>query len=246
MDRALYVAMTGAKHTMMAQSINSHNLANVSTTGFRADLNAFMSVPVQGEGMPTRINAIATNLATDFTNGVINATGRELDMAVNGDGWIGVLAKDGEEAYTRAGDLRIGTGGLLTNGAGHAILGNGGPIVIPPAEKIEIGVDGTISIKPVGQAATALVTVDRIKLVNPDQSELYKGKDGLMRTKSGLPAAVDFDMSLVSGSLETSNVNPVNALVEQITLARQFEIQIKAMKAVDDIEASTAQMMRLS
>ena len=246
MDRAIYVAMTGAKQTMLAQSINSHNLANVSTTGFRADLNAFMSVPVQGQGLPTRVNAIATNTESDFTHGAINATGRELDMAINGDGWIAVQADNGEEAYTRAGDLRIDTGGMLTNGAGHPVLGNGGPIVIPPAEKIDIGVDGTISIKPVGQTATALVTVDRIKLVNPDNDALYKAEDGLMRTRNGIPAAIDTNAALISGALESSNVNSVNALVEQITLARQFEVQVRVMKAVEENESATSRMMSLS
>ena len=246
MDRAIYVAMTGAKQTMLAQSVNSHNLANVSTTGFRADLNAFMSAPVQGQGMPTRVNAIATSTESDFSHGVINTTGRELDMAVNGDGWIAVQSDNGEEAYSRAGDLRIDTGGMLVNGAGHPVIGNGGAIVIPPAEKIEIGVDGTISIKPVGQAATALVNVDRIKLVNPDNATLYKAEDGLMRTRNGIPAANDTTTRLISGALESSNVNSVNALVEQITLARQFEVQVRVMKAVEENESATARMMSLN
>lgn len=247
MDRMLYVAMTGAKQTMLAQSVNSHNLANVSTTGFRADLNNFLNVPIEGQGYPSRVNSVAQNPGTDFSTGKIMSTGRELDMAIKGDGWIAVQAKDGSEAYTRAGDLRISTGGLLTTGAGHPVLGSGGgPIIVPSAEKLEIGVDGTISIRPVGQSATALVSVDRIKLVNPASNELSKGPDGMMRTRNGIPASADANTTLVSGALETSNVNPVDALVKQITLARQFEMQVKAMKAVDDNASMTAQMMRLS
>jgi len=246
MDRMLYVAMTGAKQTMIAQSINNHNLANVSTTGFRADLNTFLSVPVEGQGLPSRVNVMARTPASDFTPGQINSTGRELDMAVKGDGWIAVQASNGSEAYTRAGDLRIGTGGLLTNGAGYPVMGNGGPIVIPPSEKLEIGVDGTISIRPVGQAAKSLVSVDQIKIVNPPLSTLVKGEDGLMRSRDGVPAIADFNTALISGALETSNVNPVDALVKQITLARQFEIQVKAMKAVDENASMTSRMMSLN
>ncbi len=246
MDRMLYIAMTGAKQTMYAQSVNSNNLANASTTGFRADLNTYLSVPIAGEGYPSRINTVTQTMETDFTPGSINATGRELDMAVKGEGWIAVQAKDGSEAYTRAGDLRIATGGLLTNGAGHPVIGNGGPIVIPPAEKLEIGVDGTISIRPVGQAASVLVTVDRIKLVNPGFDQIAKGADGLMRTKNGLPAAPDVNTTLVSGALETSNVNTIDALVKQIALARQFEVQVKAMSTVDENAQMTTQMMRIN
>jgi len=246
MDRMLYIAMTGAKQTMFSQSVNSHNLANASTTGFRADLDSFLSVPVVGAGYQSRINTVAQSMQTDFRPGTLNATGRDLDMAIKGDGWITVQAKDGSEAYTRAGDLRIQTGGLLVNGAGHPVMGNGGPIVIPPAEKLEIGVDGTISIRPIGQSATALVSVDRIKLVNPDFDQLYKGKDGLMRTRDGLPAAPDVNTTLVSGALETSNVNIIDALVKQIALARQFEVQIKAMSTVDENAQVTTQMMRIN
>jgi len=246
MDRMLYVAMTGAKQTMFAQSVNSNNLANASTTGFRADLNKFVSAPVSGAGYPTRINTMVITQETDFTPGNINSTGREMDIAIKGNGWITVQAEDGSEAYTRAGDLRVEAGGLLTNGAGHPVMGNGGPIVLPPAEKLEIGVDGTISIRPVGQSATALVTVDRLKLVNPESSQLIKGLDGLMRTKDGLPAAVDANTRLVSGALESSNVNPIDALVKQITLARQFETQIKAMSTVDENAQITTQMMRIN
>ncbi len=246
MDRMLYIAMTGAKQTMYAQSVNSNNLANASTTGFRADLNTYLSVPVAGAGYPSRVNTVTQAMETDFTPGSINSTGRELDMAVKGDGWIAVQAKNGTEAYTRAGDLRIATGGLLTNGAGHPVIGNGGPIVIPPAEKLEIGVDGTISIRPVGQAASVLVTVDRIKLVNPDFDQLTKGADGLMRTKDGLPATADINTTLVSAALETSNVNTIDALVKQIALARQFEVQVKAMSTVDENAQITTQMMRIN
>ncbi len=246
MDRMLYVAMSGAKQTMLAQGAISNNIANVNTTGFHQDFSAFRAMPVYGAGLPTRVYAMAERPATDFTPGVIQSTGRDLDLAIQGDGWFAVQARDGSEAYTRAGDLHLAAGGVLTNGAGLPLLGNGGPIVIPAAEKIEIGVDGGISIRPVGQSATNLAVVDRVRLVNPDARELVKGADGLMRMKSGAPVEPDAAVRVTAGAIESSNVNPVEALVQQITLGRQFDLQIRMMKTADENDTVTTQMMKLS
>lgn len=246
MDRMLYVAMTGAKQTMLAQSAVSNNIANVNTTAFHQDFSAFRAMPVYGAGLPTRVYAMAERPATDLTPGVIQSTGRDLDLAIDGSGWFAVQARDGSEAYTRAGDLHLGAGGLLTNGTGLPLLGNGGPIVIPPADKIEIGVDGSISIRPVGQAAANLAVVDRIRLVNPDVRQLVKGEDGLMRMKNGAALEPDASVSVAAGALESSNVNPIEALVQQITLGRQFDLQIKLMKTAEENDAATTQMMKLT
>lgn len=246
MDRMLYVAMTGAKQTMLAQSAISNNIANVNTTAFHQDFSAFRAMPVYGAGLPTRVYAMAERPATDLTSGVIQSTGRDLDLAIDGSGWFAVQARDGSEAYTRAGDLHLGAGGLLTNGTGLTLLGNGGPIVIPPADKIEIGVDGSISIRPVGQAAANLAVVDRIRLVNPDVRQLVKGEDGLMRMKNGAALEPDASVTVAAGALESSNVNPIEALVQQITLGRQFDLQIKLMKTAEENDAATTQMMKLT
>lgn len=245
MDRALYVAMSGAKQTMLVQTANTHNLANLGTTGFRADLESLRAMPLFGPGLPTRVYAMAERPVVELAEGVVQSTGRDLDMAIKGQGWFAVQAPDGTEAYTRAGDLRIGAGGVLLNGEGYPVLGNGGPIVVPPAEKIELGVDGTISINPVGQKGNALAVLDRIKLVKPDPLQLVKGDDGLMRIKGGGDSEPDASVTLVPGALESSNVNPVEALVKQITLSRQFEMQVKVMKAADDNDQVSTQMMRL-
>jgi flagellar basal-body rod protein FlgF len=242
----LYIAMTGAAQTMAAQAANTHNLANTSTTGFRADLAAFRAMGVYGHGQPSRVFAMAERPGTDFSPGTVSATGRELDVAINGEGWIAVQARDGSEAYTRAGDLRVNTGGQLVTGAGHPVLGNGGAIAIPPAEKIEIAADGTISIKPVGQAATALVSVDRIKLVKPPVEELRKGEDGLFRVAGGRSVEPDATVQVIGGSLETSNVNPVDAMVNMITLARQFEMQVKAMRTTEQNDQVATTLVRLA
>lgn len=245
MDRMLYVAMTGAKQTLVAQAANAHNLANVSTSGFRADLAAFRAMPVFGPGQASRVYAMAERPGVDWSAGVVSHTGRELDVAVMGEGWIAVQGRDGREAYTRAGDLRVTPSGQLTTGAGLAVLGNGGPIAIAPYEKLDIGADGTISIRASGQAAAALAVVDRIKLVNPPRAELRKGEDGLMRLRDGRDAEADAGVRLVSGSLEGSNVNAVDALVNMLTLQRQFEMQVKMMRTTEETDAAAAQLMRL-
>lgn len=245
MDRMLYIAMTGASQTLTAQAANNHNLANASTTGFRADLAAFRAMPVYGPGAPTRVYAMAERPGIDFQSGTVTATGRDLDIAVNGQGFIAVQAPDGSEAYTRAGDLRVSTAGLLVTGAGHPVLGNGGPISLPQAEQLEIGNDGTISIRPAGQSAATLAVVDRIKLVNPPLDKLVKGNDGLLRQDDDVPAPADGLVTIVSGSLETSNVNAVDAMVNMITLARQFEMQVKMMRTTEQNDEAAAAILRV-
>jgi flagellar basal-body rod protein FlgF len=247
MDRLLYVAMSGADQALRAQAANSHNLANVSTHGFHADLSTFRSMPVFGPGHPTRVYAMAERPGTDMSHGSIVQTGRELDVAVKTDGWIAVRSPDGTEAYTRAGDLRINTAGQLETGAGYAVLGNAGPIAIPPADKVEIAADGTISVLPHGEQASTLAVVDRIRLVKPDPAQLEKGHDGLMHLKPGsAPAQPDAAVQLVPGALEQSNVNAVEAMIGMISLARQFEMQVKMMSMAEDMDQASAQMMRVA
>lgn len=245
MDRMLYISMNAAQHTMLAQATNANNLANVNTTGFRSDLDQFRSMPVFGEGMPSRVYAQTERPATDYQHGSMQSTGRELDIAVQGDGFIAVQGKDGREGYTRAGDLHITETGQLLTGTGLAVMGEGGPIAIPPAEKIEIGSDGTISIRPVGEASNALAVLDRIKLVKPDLKEAFKDNDGLIRLRDGSDAPLDAEVKVVSGTLEGSNVNAVDALVNMIQLQRQYEMQVKMMKTANDNSASSARLLQL-
>lgn len=246
MDRMLYVAMSGAKQTMLAQTANSNNLANATTNGFRADLAAFRSQPVFGPGAPTRVYAMTERPGVDLTAGVINSTGRDLDVAIKGQGWIAVQTADGGEAYTRAGNLNLSEEGLLITGGGDPVLGSGGPITLPNAEKIDIGTDGTVSIRGLGQAASTLTTLDRIKLVNPDEKQLVKGADGLMRLKSGEQAAADASVNLISGALESSNVNAVEAMVNMIALARQYEAQVKMMSAAKEADEISTQLLSMT
>ncbi|MEN7342612.1 MAG: flagellar basal-body rod protein FlgF [Pseudomonadota bacterium] len=245
MDRLAYVAMTGARQTEIAQTVNNNNLANASTTGFRADLHAFASSPVDGPGRPTRVNAVGETFATDFTQGATLATGRDLDVAIQGDGFFAVQTQDGSEAYTRAGDFRVNSVGQLLTAAGDQVMGEGGPVAIPPSTTVTIATDGTISVRPLGQASNALATVDRLKLVKPVLSEIEKSTDGLIRRKDGLVEPSDANVLLTPGALETSNVNVAESLVSMITLARHYEMQVKAIKTAEENADSASQLLKM-
>ncbi len=245
MDKYLYVAMTGAKETLRAQAVNSHNLANASTGGFRADLAAFQTRAVEGSGYASRAYATNATIGWDTTGGALQSTGRDLDVAVQGEGWIAVQAADGSEAYTRAGDLRIDTDGLVRNGAGDLVLGDGGPLSVPPRGSVLIGADGTLSVVPLGQGPETTAVVGRIKLVNPPAQMLERGADGLFRTKDGAPAPADASVQLASGVLESSNVDAAGAMVEMIELARRFELQVKAIRTAEEDGSTAARLLRL-
>jgi flagellar basal-body rod protein FlgF len=246
MDRMLYLAMTGAKHAMLAQQTNANNLANVNTTGFRADLDSFMSVPVKGAGYDDRTYAVDTRAGSNMDAGSLIHTGRELDIAINGEGWIAVQSRNGSEAYTRRGDLQVSSLGILQTGDGLPVIGNGGPIAIPPAQKLEIGRDGTVSFVPLGQDPNTLVVLDRIKLVKPGLDQVEKSDDGLFRLTNGQIAEPDAEVGVASGTLESSNVNQVDALVKMINYARAFEMHMKVISAANKNDESSATLLRTS
>jgi flagellar basal-body rod protein FlgF len=243
MDRGLYVAMTGAKQIMQAQAVNNHNIANVNTVGFRADGVSFVSQPIYGVGFPTRVNAVANDSGTDFSSGVLQSTGIETDVAVNGKGYIAVQGLDGKEAYTRSGDLRISATGAVTTASGLPVLTEQGPLNIPPATQVTIGSDGTVSVVPLGLAPSASTQTDIIKLVNPPEQNLQKGDDGLLRLKDGTTAPTDPTVTITSGMLESSNVNAAQSLINMIELQRMYEFQVKSMNSADQNEQTSEQLL---
>jgi flagellar basal-body rod protein FlgF len=243
MDRGLYVAMTGAKQIMQAQAVNNHNIANINTVGFRADAVSFVSQPIYGPGFATRVNAVASDAGTDFSSGVMQGTGRDLDISVNGNGYIAVMGSDGTEGYTRAGDLRVGVDGSVTTAAGQQVLTESGPLNIPPATTVTVGNDGTISVVPLGLNPIGISPTDRIKLVNPAQKDLQKGSDGLLRLKDGRKAETDPTVTVTSGVLESSNVNAAQSLINMIELQRLYDFQVKSMNSSDQNEQMAEQMM---
>ncbi len=246
MDKSLYLSMTATTNTMLSQATVTSNLANASMPAFRADMEQFRSMPVFGDGLPSRVYAMSERAGIDYSHGTIYHTGNPLDFAINGDGWLAVQTADGGEAYTRRGDMRLNNAGLLENGNGQLILGNGGPIAMPPAEEVIIGTDGTISIRPAGQDEKTLAIIDRIKLVNPSTDDLYKGGDGLFRLRSEELASIDASVRVAPESLETSNVSMVSAMVNMIELARQFEMGIKAMAAAKENDEVGTRILSLN
>lgn len=248
MDKALYIAMTGAKNNMLAQVSRSNNLANLNTSGFKAEFSQARALPVYyGEGAPSRAYAISENQGTNFKHGPLIETGRDLDIAIEREGFIAVQANDGQEAYTRAGSLHIDALGVLRNGSGLPVMGNGGPITVPAAQKVDIAIDGTITIVPLGQGVSDPAVIDRIRLVNPDIKLLRKGEDGLFRVndpEADIPA--DAQVRVVPGFVEGSNVNAVEELVGILSLSRQYEMQVKLMQTVKQNSESSARLLQSS
>ena len=246
MDKALYIAMTGATHNMRSQTSHANNLANASTVGFKSDYVAARSMPIYGgDGLPSRAYALAERPRTDFTTGSLQQTGRELDIAVDGDGFIAVQAPNGDEVYTRAGSLYIDKLGILRTGNGLPVMGNGGNITILAADKIEIGIDGNITLIP-SDDVTQPQTVDRIKLIEGEPDQMFKGEDGLFRFKDGRnPPAAEGAIRVASGYLEGSNVNAVNELTGILSLSRQYEMQVKLMSTAKEMSEAEARLLQL-
>lgn len=236
MSELLRTVMAGARQVMRAQAINANNLANASTDGFRAELAHITSLE-DVDGMRS---------TPDLRQGMVRTTGNALDISINGEGWIAVLTPEGTEGYTRRGDLQVDAFGQLTNGAGQAILGDAGPIALPPFANVEIGADGSISIQPLGDPASSRTEVDRIRLVSLDERQLRRGGDGVLRLPDGQAAEPDASVRLQSGSVEGSNVNAVSEMLRMMDLARQFEAQVQLMKTAEEDSSSLASVLRLS
>lgn len=246
MDRMIYTAMTGLKHTLEQQATNSHNLANVNSTGFRAQIDNFRAVPIQGQGLPTRAFVVDAEVGSDFTPGAIQGTGRDLDAALPDEGWFAVQRADGTEAYTRNGAFKLNENGVLQTSTGLSVLGDGGPISIPPDVSITIGRDGTISSASTNTLPGPSTIVGRLKLVNPPLTTMVRGEDGLFSPSDGSTPAIDPSVVVVSGALESSNVNIVDSMVNMINLARQFDMQMKLLKDAENNAGKASQLLSLS
>lgn len=246
MDRLIYTAMTGAKHVFMQQAGTANNLANASTVGFKAQEHRFRAVPILSDAMPTRAFVVDASVSDVFSEGPVMFTGRNLDVSVQGRGWLAVQTPDGGEAYTRAGSLDVDVTGLLQTKSGYAVVGDGGPINVPPDNNIEISTDGTISVVPSFGTPNNANAIGRLKLVNPPEADLVRGADGLFRLRSGQPAEADATVTVASGSLEGSNVNVTDAMVNLISLSRQFEMQIKMLQTADTNAQRADQLLSLN
>ena len=245
MDHMLYTVMSGARQALDQQAVVTHNLANVTTPGFRAQLHAARAVEVRGDGLLTRAMTQSTTPIADFSPGAISTSGRELDVAIMGKGWLAVQAQDGSEAYTRRGDIQVNNEGMLLI-AGRPVIGDGGPINVPQGSQVAIGSDGTISVRGQGDAATNVAAVGRLKLVAAPEPGLLRGGDGLFRTRNNQPLQADETIRLASGALEGSNVSPTEAMVSLIDNARRYEMHMQSISTAKDDAQRANSILSLS
>jgi flagellar basal-body rod protein FlgF len=248
MDKLIYVAMNGAKSVMRRQDNLAHNLAHVSTPGFRAEMLSFQPVDTssdpQGKNNSLQVFSQEASVGSDFTPGPVQRTGRPLDVAIGGSGWLAVQARDGKEAYTRNGALEVDATGVLKTGGGLPVLGDSGPIIVPPDSEVTIARDGTVSAVQNGQGLSNVQVLGRLKLVDPPAAQMQKGEDGLFRTRNGAAAASSDTVGLSTGAIEGSNVNPVEAMVGMISAARQFEMQMKLLQTAEANSRSAAVLLQ--
>jgi flagellar basal-body rod protein FlgF len=245
MDRLIYTSLSAMRGAMARQQATASNLANASTPGFRAEIAEAQALWLDGPSLQDRAMASEEVVNADMKAGSVTATGRDLDVALGGDSLLAVQTSEGDEAYTRRGDLQLSSSGLLTTGDGRPVLGQSGPITIPPADKVTIGEDGRIMIVPAGGEASQPQEIDRLKIASPAGSSIAKGLDGLFRVKGGGTLPADPDARVTSGQLEESNVSPTKALVDMIEASRAWDTQLKLVTSARDLDNSSAELMRL-
>lgn len=244
MDRMIYTALSGAKQILDQQAAVSNNLANASTPAFRAQVNLFRAVPVVGQEAPTRAFTLASTPGVDMKAGPLTYTGRALDVALQGNGWLAVQTPDGGEAFTRAGSLQVSQDGQLQTSTGLPVLGDGGPIAIPPGATVSIGTDGTVTARGPGETANGLAQIGKLRVVSATSDTIARGDDGLFRLRPGAQAPQqDANVRVVAGALEGSNVNPVEAMVDMIANARRFEMQMKMIQGADSNDQRANQLL---
>lgn len=246
MDKLLYIAASGAKQDLLGTSVRANNLANTQTIGFKAMLEQSRAMPAYGEGLPTRVFSMTESPVNNYAGGAMVKTDRELDLAIQGEGWFSVQDANGQEAYSRNGSMQLGANGELKDSHGNTVIGDFGPVFLPiPLSNIDIASDGTISVRPQGAPETVLEEIGRLKLVNPDVKNLVRGDDGLFRLRTGNQAEEDPLVSIRSGVLEGSNVNPVQEMVSMISLQRHYEMQVKLMKQAERLDQRGNQLLRI-
>ncbi len=245
MDKMIHSSLSAMQGIMARQTAIANNMANASTTGFRAEIVNAKAKHLSSAELDSRAMAYERVLAADMSSGPVTVTGRALDIALDGDAMLSVQGPDGEPAYTRRGDLQLSETGLVTTGAGDPVLGEGGPLIIPPADRINIAKDGGVWIRPQGDVDGEMQQIDRLALVSFTGSDIVKGQDNLFRVRDGGALPADADARLTSGSLEGSNVNMTAALVDMIEASRAWETQVKLLSTAKDIDSSGASLMQL-
>jgi flagellar basal-body rod protein FlgF len=240
MDRLIYTALTGMRARLAAQAVTANNLANAQVTGFRREISSLASRYLAGPEGATRVQAADAEASSNMEPGRIDTTGQPLDVAIDGPGWIAVQTVDGNEAYTRRGDLRVAPTGVLETGDGHPVIGTNGVITMPAGEP-SIAPGGAVSVRLAGAAAPVLI--DHIRLVNPAPRDLHKDAAGLFRSAS--TPDPDPEVRLQTGALEAANVDTARVLAELVEQSRGFDVSTKLLGATREIDEAGARLMRL-
>ena len=243
-DRFAFTAMTGAKHAMGQLATTTHNMANLQTPGFREMLSMFRAVPVDGASADSRAFVVDSTPGADWTPGSVSPTGNPLDVAIQDQGLFVVRRGDGQEAYTRSGKFHLDAQGFLVTSSGLNVLDDqGSEIQIPEgAQDIQIQANGTVRVTLPGQIFDAPVA--RLKLVNPLSHTLERLPDGLFGSSEELEASDD--VKVLQGSLEGSNVNAAQAMVQMIAQNRLFDLNIRLVQAAEQNSKTAGTLMSLS
>ena len=245
MDRMIHLNLRAMQGVLNRQTAIAHNMSNADTTGFKAEIVTAQAKYLEGEGLQSRATVNEYVLTADLNPGAVKETGRPLDIAIGGQGMLAVQAPNGDEGYTRRGDLMMTESGLVTTGDGHPVLGEGGPLTLPPADSVRIAEDGGVWIVPAGGNPNQPQQVDRLRIVSTAGSEVVKGEDTLFRVKNGGVLPSNPDARLRSGALEGSNVNMTEALVDMIETSRAYETQVKLLTTAKEMDDGGASVMQL-
>lgn len=245
MDRVIYTSLTAMRGSMARQTAIANNLANAQTPGFRADMAEAQTLWLHGSGLDARAVTSEEVIGADMQAGTVMATGRDLDIAMQGEAMLVVQAPNGEEGYTRRGDLKLASSGLLTTGDGHPVQGAQGPVTIPPADSIRVDEEGRVWVVPAGGDPENPLQVDRLRLAGPTGSDIVKGLDGLFRVRGGGILPDDPEARVVTRSLEGSNVSATTALVSMIEASKAWDSQLKLISDAREMDSSTANLMQL-
>ena len=246
MDRLIYTAVSGMSASMARQRMIASNMANAQTIGFRAELMQAMPITITGDGLDVRALTDAQVRGASMKEGSITRTGRLLDIAMQGDVMLAVQAMDGSEAYTRRGDLSVTASGVLQNGDGLPVIGEGGPVTVPSGSLVSISPDGGVMVSDPALPDEPAQRVAQLKLASTSGTDIGKGLDGLFRVPGGGILPLDQDAELISGALEQSNVVPSQVLVEMVEAQRLFDIRTKVISTARELDEGSARLMRIS
>lgn len=245
MDRLVYTAVSGMNASMMRERMTASNMANAQTIGFKAEVMQAQAVTLDGPQLDVRALNRSEVKGANMKEGAIIATGRPLDVAMTGNTMLAVQSVDGQEAYTRRGDLSVSNTGVVENGEGLPVLGETGPLMVPPGSTVSISQDGSVMVRDPSVPEQEPQKIDRLKLVSTAGSQLEKDLAGVFRVPGGGVLPVDDNAKVIPESVEQSNVNSSEVLVDMIESQRLFDLRTKLVSTAKELDEGSSKLMRL-